>query len=48
MFWCDAEQRVRELAQENGGVMRVVEPTEAGRLEKWAPVIEGIKSAWSD
>jgi len=48
MFWCDAEQRIRELAQENGGVMRVVEPSEAGRLQQWAPVIEGIKSAWSD
>lgn len=48
MFWCDAEQRVRELAQENGGVMRVVEPSETNRLANWAPVIEGIKGVWSD
>jgi amino-acid N-acetyltransferase len=48
MFWCDAEQRLQELSQENGGVMRVVEASEAGRLARWAPVIEGIKSAWSD
>lgn len=47
MFWCDAEQRLREMAQENGGVMRVVEPEEDGRLQAWAPVIENIKSAWS-
>ncbi|WOO84805.1 Amino-acid acetyltransferase, mitochondrial [Vanrija pseudolonga] len=48
MFWCDAEQRMREIAQETGGLMRVVDPSESDRIAKWAPVIENIKSAWSD
>lgn len=48
LFWCDAEQRVRDMAQENGSLMRVIEPNEKGRLERWAPAIMSIKSAWSD
>ena len=54
MFWCDAEQRLREKAQEHGRefgggrLVKVVEDEERGRLERWAPVIAGIKSAWVD
>ncbi|KAL7421367.1 Amino-acid acetyltransferase, mitochondrial [Cryptotrichosporon argae] len=47
MFWCDAQQRVTEIARENGGIMRVVEGSEEGRLAAWAPVIEAIPSAWA-
>lgn len=48
LFWCDAEQRMREIAMESGGVVRVVEPSERGRAAGWAPAIEGIKSVWKD
>ncbi|ORY29014.1 mitochondrial putative amino-acid acetyltransferase [Naematelia encephala] len=52
MFWCDAEQRLRETAQQEGRefgggrLIRPVELEERGRLEQWAPVIGGITSAW--
>lgn len=52
MFWCDAEQRLRENAADEGRdfgggrLVRVIEREERGRLERWAPVIEGIPSAW--
>lgn len=46
MFWCDAEQRMREIAQESGGVVRVVEPSESGRTAAWAPIIEKIPGVW--
>lgn len=48
LFWCDAEQRVRDMAQENGSLMHVIEKSERGRLENWEPAIMSIKSAWSD
>jgi amino-acid N-acetyltransferase len=54
MFWCDAEQRLREKAREEGRefgggrLVRVVEDEERGRLGRWGPAIESIKSAWSD
>lgn len=54
MFWCDAEQRLREVAREEGRefgggrLVRVVEDQERGRLGRWGPVIAAIKSAWSD
>ncbi|BEJ12163.1 hypothetical protein CspHIS471_0206230 [Cutaneotrichosporon sp. HIS471] len=48
LFWCDAEQRMREIALESGGVVRVVEESERGRATAWAPAIESIKSVWSD
>jgi len=52
MFWCDAEQRLRENAADDGRefgggrLVRVIEKEEEGRLEKWAPVVQGIPSAW--
>ena len=52
MFWCDAEQRLRENAADEGRefgggrLVRVIEKEEKGRLERWTPVIEGIPSAW--
>jgi amino-acid N-acetyltransferase len=52
MFWCDAEQRLREKAKEagrefgGGRLARIVEDEERGRLDRWAPVIQSIKSAW--
>jgi amino-acid N-acetyltransferase len=48
LFWCDAEQRMREIALESGGVVRVVEATERGRTAAWAPAIESIQSVWAD
>lgn len=48
LFWCDAEQRMREIAMESGGVVRVVERSEQGRAAAWAPAIGSIKSVWSD
>ena len=54
MFWCDAEQRLREKAREQGRefgggrLVKVVEDEERGRLERWSPVIAGIKSAWAE
>ncbi|KAG7575320.1 hypothetical protein FFLO_00484 [Filobasidium floriforme] len=53
MFWCDAEQRIRELKSETGskrdrGIpIKVVEDTEQGRLLQWASYVEPIPSAWS-
>lgn len=53
MFWCDAEQRIRELKSETGskrdrGIpIKVVEDTEQGRLLQWAAYVEPIPSAWS-
>ena len=52
MFWCDAEERIRAKAREEGrefgggSLVRVVEGEERGRLERWAPVVAGIKSSW--
>ena len=52
MFWCDAEERIREKAREEGrefgggSLVRIVEAEERGRLERWAPVVGGIKSSW--
>lgn len=52
MFWCDAEERIRAKAREEGrefgggSLLRMVEAEERGRLERWAPVVEGIKSSW--
>ena len=52
MFWCDAEQRLREKAREKGRefgggrLVKVVEDEEVGRLAKWAPVIGDVQSAW--
>lgn len=52
MFWCDAEQRLRENAREEGRefgggrLVRVVEKEERGRLARWEPAISAIKSAW--
>ena len=52
MFWCDAEQRLRGNAADEGRefgggrLVRVIEKEEKGRLERWAPVIGGIPSAW--
>ena len=52
MFWCDAEERIRAKAREDGrefgggSLVRVVEAEEQGRLERWAPVIGSIKSVW--
>lgn len=52
MFWCDAEQRLRENAREEGRefgggrLVRVVEREEEGRLARWEPAISAIKSAW--
>jgi amino-acid N-acetyltransferase len=52
MFWCDAEERIRAKAREEGrefgggSLVRVVENEERGRLERWAPVVQGIKSSW--
>lgn len=53
MFWCDAEERIREKAREagrefgGGHLVKIVEEDEGGRLERWEPVIGNIKSAWS-
>ena len=53
MFWCDAEQRIRELKSETGskrdrGIpIKVVEDTEQGRLLQWASYVEPIPSAWT-
>jgi amino-acid N-acetyltransferase len=53
MFWCDAEERIRAKAREEGrefgggSLVRMVEAEERGRLERWAPVVEGIKSSWN-
>lgn len=53
MFWCDAEERIREKAREEGrefgggSLVRIVEAEERGRLESWAPVVGGIKSSWA-
>lgn len=52
MFWCDAEERIRAKAREEGrefgggSLLRMVEAEERGRMERWAPVVEGIKSSW--
>lgn len=52
MFWCDAEQRIRQLKSETGsrrdrGIpIKVVEDTEQGRLLEWAKQIEPIPSVW--
>jgi amino-acid N-acetyltransferase len=52
MFWCDAEERIRAKAREEGrefgggSLVRIVEAEERGRLERWAPVVGGIKSSW--
>lgn len=47
MFWCDAEQRMREYARTQGDDgARIVMCQEKGRLERWGPVIERIPSAW--
>jgi amino-acid N-acetyltransferase len=53
MFWCDAEERIRAKAREEGrefgggSLVRMVEAEERGRLERWAPVVGGIKSSWA-
>lgn len=52
MFWCDAEERLRAKAREEGrefgggSLVKMIEAEEKGRLERWAPVVSGIKSSW--
>ena len=52
MFWCDAEERLRLKAREEGRefgggrLVRVVEDEEHGRLAGWAPVVAAIPSSW--
>ncbi|KAI9635082.1 mitochondrial putative amino-acid acetyltransferase [Dioszegia hungarica] len=53
MFWCDAEERLRERARQGGRefgggwLSRMVEMEEEGRLARWEPVIGAIGSVWA-
>ncbi|WVR05776.1 amino-acid acetyltransferase, mitochondrial [Kwoniella sp. DSM 27419] len=51
VFWCDAEQRLKDLWRERefggGRLVRVVEAEEKGRTEWWEDEIGAIKSAWA-
>ncbi|WRT64025.1 amino-acid acetyltransferase, mitochondrial [Kwoniella shivajii] len=51
VFWCDAEQRLKELWRERefggGRLVKVVENEEKGRTDWWENQIGAIKSAWA-
>ncbi|WVF70797.1 hypothetical protein IAT40_005591 [Kwoniella sp. CBS 6097] len=51
VFWCDAEQRLKELWRERefggGRLVRVVEDEERGRVERWEKEIGSVPSAWA-
>ncbi|OCF33293.1 amino-acid acetyltransferase, mitochondrial [Kwoniella heveanensis BCC8398] len=51
VFWCDAEQRLKELWRERefggGRLVRVVEDEEKGRVERWEREIGSVPSAWA-
>ncbi|WVQ97157.1 amino-acid acetyltransferase, mitochondrial [Kwoniella sp. CBS 9459] len=51
VFWCDAEQRLKELWRERefggGRLVRVVEDEERGRVERWEKEIGAVPSAWA-
>lgn len=49
LFWCDAEERMRRMAAEqgDGGVAPTIAGDEHGRIDYWGEVVEAIPSAWS-
>lgn len=54
LFWCDAEERMRRMAEQQqqrqgeSGVAPIVASDEHGRIDFWGDVVEAIPSAWSD
>lgn len=52
MFWCDAEQRMRDVKMAGSGTrdrgipIKVVEDSERGRLDRWGGVVTAIPSSW--
>lgn len=52
MFWCDAEQRLRNMGgpqaarRDKGIAAPVIDKSEQGRIKQWGDIIDGIPSAW--